>query len=116
MSEPYFAYGSNLWIAQMVARTGPIRRGADRPRIARLPNYRLAFNMHGDDGQVFANVISPGHGVLGVIYCCTAEALLKMDHYEKGYERRQVQVMLENGAELTALTYTAAVARGENVS
>jgi hypothetical protein len=116
MSERYFAYGSNLWIDQMVARTGPIRQGAERPRIARLPNYRLTFNMHGDDGQVFANVISPGQGVLGVIYCFTAEALLKMDQYEKGYERRQVQVVLENGAELIAVTYTAGTAHAGNVS
>jgi cation transport regulator ChaC len=116
MSERYFAYGSNLWVAQMVARTGPIPQGADRPRIARLPNYRLTFNMHGDDGQVFANVIYPGQGVLGVIYCCTVEALLKMDQYEKGYERRQVQVVLENGAELTAVTYIAGTAQAGNVS
>jgi hypothetical protein len=33
----YFAYGSNLLSDQMVARTGPIRTGDERPRIARLP-------------------------------------------------------------------------------
>ena len=116
MSERYFAYGSNLCIDQMVERTGPMRQGADRPRIARLSNYRLAFNMWGDDGHVFANITSPGLGVLGVIYCCSAATLLRMDQYEKGYKRRQIQVMLEDGAELNAVTYIADIVPGGNVS
>ena len=115
MSERYFAYGSNLCIEQMVERTGPIRQGADRPKIVRLPNYHLIFNVQGDDGQVYANLKSPGHGVLGVIYCCSAKMLLKMDQFEKGYERRHVRVVLENGAELNAVTYVANVAPSETV-
>ena len=116
MSKAYFAYGSNLWIDQMVARIGPIRQGAGRPRIARLPNYRLTFNMQGEDGQVFANLMSPGQGVLGVVYRCSSEALLRMDQYEKGYERRQVQIVLENGVELNAVTYIAQTSQTEGVS
>jgi gamma-glutamylcyclotransferase len=91
----------------MTARTGPIRQGADRPRVARLDNYRVVFNMHGGDGQVYANIMSPGDGVLGVVYCCTPETLRKLDAYEEGYERRHVEVVLENGDKLEAVTYFA---------
>jgi gamma-glutamylcyclotransferase (GGCT)/AIG2-like uncharacterized protein YtfP len=107
MSERYFAYGSNLCIDQMVERIGPIHDGADRPRIARLPGYRLVFNMQCDCGQVYANVLRPGGGVLGVIYCCSSEALSKLDEYEQGYERQSVWVVTVNGETLEAFTYVA---------
>jgi gamma-glutamylcyclotransferase len=110
MSEWYFAYGSNLSIDQMIARTGPIRQGAGRPRVAQLPNYRLVFNMQGEDGQAFANVMSPGKGVHGIVYSCSSEALIKMDAFEKGYRRGPVRVVLENGSELDAVTYFAEAA------
>ena len=65
MTVWYFAYGSNLWIEQVVARTGPVRLGAERPRIVRLENHRLVFNMQsrrpGDPDVVYAN-IEPGSG------------------------------------------------------
>jgi gamma-glutamylcyclotransferase (GGCT)/AIG2-like uncharacterized protein YtfP len=103
----YFAYGSNLLSDQMVARTEPLRIGDERPRIARLPNYRLAFNMLGDDGQVYANIVQPGGGVLGVVYHCDREALEKLDGYEDGYERQEVVVIDDNGVELGAFVYIA---------
>jgi gamma-glutamylcyclotransferase len=103
----YFAYGSNLWIDQMAARTGPIATGEDRPRVARLSDHRLVFNMRGGDGQVYANVESPGAAVIGVIYRCTSAALDKLDGYERGYERRQVLVTDEDGATLEAVVYVA---------
>src|SRR5258708_3117388 len=99
MDRWYFAYGSNLLRDQMVARTGPIRTGDDRPRIARLPNYRLAYNLLGSDGQVYANIVEPGNGVLGVVYRCEWEALEKLDGYEHGYERREVVVIDGRGIE-----------------
>jgi gamma-glutamylcyclotransferase len=106
MSVWYFAYGSNLWTDQVVARTGPLAPGNERPRIARLPNYRLIFNMLGEDGQVFANIEAPGEGVLGVIYSFSPEALEKMDEYEQGYERRKVVVVCAH-EEVEAVTYVA---------
>ncbi len=108
VSELYFAYGSNLWIEQVVERIGPIGEGAKRPMIATLPDHQLVFNMHAD-GQVFANLMSPGPGVLGVLYSFTAECLLKMDQYETGYAHRRVRVVLENGDEVEATTYHAEV-------
>lgn len=103
----YFAYGSNLLRSQMEARTGPIRTGEAAPRVARLPGYRLAFNMDGGDGQVYANIVQPGAGVLGVIYRCGAEVLEKLDHYELGYVRQQGKVMDLAGEELDAIFYVA---------
>jgi gamma-glutamylcyclotransferase len=116
MSEWYFAYGSNLWIDQMTERTGPIRKGADAPRVARLANHRVVFNMHGGDGHVFANIMSPGEGVLGVVYRCSPESLRQLDTYEQGYERGHVQVVLENGERLDAVTYFAKPAHVGNCS
>jgi gamma-glutamylcyclotransferase len=107
MHEWYFAYGSNLWIDQMASRTGPIGQGDDRPRIARLPDHRLVFNMRGGDGQVYANVEGPGAAVIGVIYRCSPAALDKLDTYERGYERRRIVVTDESGATLGAVAYVA---------
>ncbi|MDX1946036.1 MAG: gamma-glutamylcyclotransferase family protein [Pirellulaceae bacterium] len=107
MNYWYFAYGSNLLATQMVARTGPIRTGDERPRIARLPNYRLTFNMLGEDGQVYANIVTPGDGVVGVIYRCGREALEKLDRFERGYERQKVLVIDGQGLQWGAMAYLA---------
>ena len=103
----YFAYGSNLCVEQMERRTGPINDGEKGPRIAHLAGYRLVFNMQGDDGQVYANITQPGAGVIGVLYRCNEAALARLDVYEEGYDRRQVEVTLENGQTLEAMVYIA---------
>lgn len=113
MDSWYFAYGSNLRSDQMVARTGLLRIGDQRPRIARLPNYRVAFNMLGDDGEIYANIVKPGDGVLGVVYLCNPEALEKLDRYEAGYERQEVVVIDDQGVEMGAFAY---IARPESVT
>jgi gamma-glutamylcyclotransferase len=103
----YFAYGSNLCVEQVVRRTGPVGEGEDSPRVARLPGYRLVFNMRGDDGLVYANIIQPGDEVIGVLYRCSEAALASLDEYEEGYARRQVRVTLKGGATREALAYVA---------
>ena len=103
----YFAYGSNLCLERMARRTGPIRQGDDRPRRAHLPDHRLSFNMHGEDGQVYANIVRPGEGVYGVVYRCDRAALEKLDVYEQGYERIRVLVTLEDGETREAFVYVA---------
>jgi gamma-glutamylcyclotransferase len=114
MDQWYFAYGSNLLSEQMVARTGPIRTGDERSRIARLPNYRLVFNVLGDDGCTYANIARRGDDVLGVIYRCGEEELKKLDYYEHEYERQFVVVIDVRAAiELQAVVY---VARPESVT
>jgi gamma-glutamylcyclotransferase len=107
MEQWYFAYGSNLLSDQMVARTGLIRRSNERPQIAHLPNYRLAFNALGEDGCVYANITQPGEGVFGVIYRCGQEALEKLDVYESEYERQVIAVINNVGIELRAVAYIA---------
>ena len=113
MNQWYFAYGSNLLSEQMVARTGPIRTGDEQPRIARLPNYHLAFNMRGDDGQFYANIVTPGNGVIGVAYRCGPEVLEKLDRCERGYERQELEVFDDRGVELRAVAY---IGRPEQVT
>ena len=115
MSEWYFAYGSNLWIDQMIERTGPVHPDK-RPMMARLPHHRLVFNMLGEQGEVYANLMYPGNGVLGVVYHCSQETLKIMDAHESGYQQRDVRVVLENGAEVSAIAYFAEAARIGNES
>ena len=100
----YFAYGSNLCTAQMSARTGPGWTGARR---ARLPGYRLVFNMTDGSGSTYANIERPGEGVLGVLYWCTPEALEALDRYESGYDRTPVVVWDEVGGTFEAVAYIA---------
>ena len=87
----YFAYGSNLCIAQMTARVGAFLL-ASPPCIARLGGHRLAFNMRADDGQVYANIHAPGDHVLGVLYWCAANVFEKLDPFEAGYSRERILV------------------------
>jgi gamma-glutamylcyclotransferase len=103
----YFAYGSNLCAEQMLRRTGPIGEGEDSPRVARLLGYRLVFNMKGDNGLMYANIVQPGDEVIGVLYHCSLAALASLDAYEEGYQRRQVLVTLEGGTTREALAYVA---------
>jgi len=104
----YFAYGSNLWIDQKQDRTGAIRQGSERPRIATLADHRLAFNKQGAGGEVFANIIAAAHEtVVGVIYRCNPDAMLKMVVKEGGYERRAVRVVTDDGEAVEAITYIA---------
>lgn len=103
MESNYFAYGSNLLASQMRKRTDAARW----PRLAFLPDYRLAFEMEGGDGCVYANVRTPGDGVYGVVYRCTAEELAALDRYETGYDRRSITVRDADGKELPAEIYLA---------
>jgi gamma-glutamylcyclotransferase (GGCT)/AIG2-like uncharacterized protein YtfP len=112
MSHWYFAYGSNLSTAQMIARAAWDDADMERPRLARLPGYRLAFNMLADDGCRYANIVASGDGaagdgVLGVLYCCTEEMLARLDIFEEGYERRQVEVTDEAGRIFSSIVYIA---------
>jgi cation transport regulator ChaC len=103
MESWYFAYGSNLFREQVIERIGTI--GLKEPRIARLENYRLAFQHLSEGDPAYANILSPGDGVLGVIYRFHAADLKKMDHYETGYDRHWVAVIDQYGEVLDAIAY-----------
>lgn len=104
----YFAYGSNLLHAQMVARVGPLDFEEKPPRIGRLNCYQVAFNMLGEDGQYYANLVQPGDGVLGVLYLLDEEAISALDRYECGYVRQAVEVVDQHNISVLAATYIAA--------
>jgi gamma-glutamylcyclotransferase len=103
----YFAYGSNLSSGQMIARMGPFPDAFGPPRMARLAGYRLAFNMRGETGQIYANIVQPGEEVIGVVYECAEDALKTMDRYEFGYHRERVEVVSDGGDVIEAVTYVA---------
>lgn len=101
----YFAYGSNLKKEQMIARTGQLCHADHPPRVVRLPNYQLVFERVSQAGPVYANIQSPGPGVIGVIYYCSEEQLEKMDSFEGGYVRQTVVVTDEQGEQINAMAY-----------
>lgn len=92
----YFAYGSNLCLAQMTQRCGD---GAEFLGVAHLPDYRWHINERG-----CANILplsnasndSANHGVYGALYTMTDEAVAKMDVHEgvakQIYERVPIRV------------------------
>jgi cation transport regulator ChaC len=103
----YFAYGSNLDPVRKEDRTGGIREA----RSARLRGFRFAFNKKGNDGSGKANIVSDSGGeVWGVVYRCSAKALAAMDRMEgvpDHYERQAVEVVLDSGESIDAITYVA---------
>ena len=113
MSQWYFAYGSNLWATQMIQRVGPINDPEHPPRIARLDNYQLVFQHLDETGAAFANILSPGPGVIGVAYRCSRVQLETLDVYESGYERISVKVTDPEGKVLEAEAYVIQPASGD---
>jgi gamma-glutamylcyclotransferase len=89
----YFAYGSNMNVAQLLTRIGAF----EDKKLLHLPDYRLAFNKRvslkprhqlntrGTDPTKlgFANVIPvPGDKVYGIAYLVRETQVQKMDVYE----------------------------------
>ena len=63
--------------------------------------------MLAEDSQCYANIVQPGSGVIGVVYRCSSESLAKLDRFETGYERCEVNVVDEQNNVLAAVTYIA---------
>ena len=112
MESWYFAYGSNLWIEQMIERTGGIGQGEHRPKSAHLANHRLVFQHLEDNGPAFANILCPGNGVLGVVYHCRPTTLEKLDYYECGYTRQSITVTDQQGEMINAIAYVITPRQG----
>ena len=111
----YFAYGSNLVIAQMKRRCPSF---AARPTVvgrAALPGYRLVYPVmsHGDWGGGVAGIEpgQDGEAVHGVVYDVDDAALAALDIYEDVagglYRRETVSVRLEDGRACDCITYVA---------
>jgi len=105
MSDWYFAYGSNLCVHQMVQRIGSIGNPDHPPRAVRLPGYRLIFQEVESGGPAYANIVSPGPGVMGVIYRFSEDDFERLDRFEDGYERRSVSVIDPQGETFEAMAY-----------
>lgn len=97
----YFAYGSNLWIHQMVTRCP----SSTIIGTAILPSYRWVISRRG-----YANVVpSSPDECYGVVYSITNEDEAKLDVYEgvpSCYQKKMLKVgMLDDGRSLETLVY-----------
>jgi gamma-glutamylcyclotransferase (GGCT)/AIG2-like uncharacterized protein YtfP len=108
----YFAYGSNMDVAQMLTRKAPFtcrKKG-------RVFGQRLVFNKipHGSPGYGYANIV-PEHGfeVMGVLYEVNEAGLMELDGHEGvkesggHYFRSQIMVLLDDGTSVEATVYLA---------
>ncbi|MEQ9323161.1 MAG: gamma-glutamylcyclotransferase family protein [Polyangiaceae bacterium] len=86
----YFAFGSNMARARLLARipnAAPLGRG-------RLDGWRFACNKKGHDGSAKANIHrDPSGAVWGVVYRMPRSQLPRLDAFEGGYERTRVHVV-----------------------
>ncbi|MCR4666799.1 MAG: gamma-glutamylcyclotransferase [Desulfovibrio sp.] len=110
----YFAYGSNLDLADLAAwcasRSRCLALDKNKAERAFLPDYCLAFTRKSETrkGGVLDVVPKNGCGVWGVIFP-VAERDLKLLDLKEGapgaYRRVRVTVMLEDGRCIEAVTY-----------
>ena len=99
----YFAYASNLNRQQMQQRSP----GSKPLFKATLPNYQLVFSgysrlLHGAKATIQVN---RGGKVLGGVYEVPEQEMKKLDGYETGYDRLNVNVYDEDGEQHEAVTY-----------
>ena len=98
VEEYYFAYGSNLNVPQMSVRCP----NAEPVANAKLKDWGLVF-------RGVADVVPmDGKTVYGVIWKITDQCLRALDRYEgypTMYDRKVVDVQLEDGSTVKAITY-----------
>jgi gamma-glutamylcyclotransferase len=106
-SAEYFAYGSNMNPDRMQARGMTFFRAEP----ATLSDYKLVFNVLGDDGgpHGYANIVPRRHDfVEGILYEISQADLAKLDAIEDvptTYQRGQVRVSVESRGLIEATTY-----------
>jgi hypothetical protein len=104
----YFAYGSNLSIQRLRARTP----SAEPIGAAELPGFRLVFDKRGRDGSAKADcerTDAPDpvvHGGLFRIHAADRPALDRAEGLGQGYDACEVALKTERGT-MTAWTYVA---------
>ena len=103
MRVRYFAYGSNLDARQLEKRC-PSSRGLFR---ARLPHHRLDFTYYSTHWVGGAADVLPhsDSDVWGVVYELDAAELVRLDRFERGYERVPLRVLDDSGNELDVVSY-----------
>ena len=108
----YFAYGSNLSLAQIALRCP----GFKAKGTAVLSNHRVVCNKKGDNGvDYYAGIVcSPGDEVLGALYQLTEEDITRLDVSEgckdggRHYIRNEKDFFVRNretGQVINAFTY-----------
>jgi len=102
----YFAYGSNLSKEQMLRRTGSIPAS----KVALLENYQFAFRKVLVGDEVFATIVPRQNSIVhGVVYRCSPQAMLQLDHFEglaeNCYRRELVHVTTQDGEILPCVVY-----------
>ena len=103
----YFAYGSNMDLAQMQERKVSYW---DSKR-ASLADYKLAFNYLADGYQAgVADIVkAPGETVEGALYLLDQTGLGRLDFHEgvakRVYRRATIMVEDELGERIAAITY-----------
>ena len=114
MSDYHFGYGSNLdlddWKKWCDARGRKSSEMQAEPGIFFLPDYELDFHYYsGCRGGGALDVVElPGHVVAGKLFKVTGDGWGSLDEKEgvpNYYERKQVEVLSENGEQRTAITY-----------
>ena len=105
----YFAYGSNTNATRMRERCSNF----DKRESAKLNNYSFQLNkVRKKCGTAAANIKPcPGSQVYGALYTCNECVLKILDVYEgvktDQYYRDKVNVELEDGSTVEAVTYIA---------
>lgn len=103
----YFAYGSNMTMAQVRARAGEIAED----KVGKLENYQILFNKKARGGSATANIHpAPGKAVYGVLYRIPEPALRTLDRFEgvpQHYRRIEVNVTEGEGSRVAAQAYIA---------
>lgn len=100
MRRYYFAYGSNMWRAQMRQRCPQSHLFG----LALLEGYRFIINTRG-----YATIVTDAGGVvLGLVYAISATDETALDQFEgvaQGKYRKQLVAVQHGGETLSALVY-----------
>ena len=122
MSDYHFGYGSNLDLDDWKKWCDDYGRKSNEmqvePGIFFLPDYELDFHYKsGSRGGGALDVVErPGHVVAGKLFKVTGDGWKSLDAKEGApnyYERKQVEVLSENGEQRTAITYVVTQAKAE---
>jgi len=101
-SSLYFAYGSNMLSKRLIGHIPE----ASVYGYAKVKNKRLVFNKISIDTSGKANLIDCLNSeVRGVLYKIKTIDLLVLDRVEMGYERKLIDVWLNDGTHQIASTY-----------
>jgi gamma-glutamylcyclotransferase (GGCT)/AIG2-like uncharacterized protein YtfP len=100
----YFAFGSNMSQSRMHARI-PEAESLGR---AQLREWVLRLNKHGADGSAKANIErEAGANVWGVVYRLRRNHIPKLDRFEGGYQRIDVEVVPPDAIAIACICYAS---------